>query len=1034
MIIALVFSDLPPMNKVLLFSSLFLPAIVLAAPISFQNSKYTITSDDAREGVTITSSDGVVQTIKPTFVITYSPQGVDPLYDDNHTNYLLAPRTSVLWKGYEQDAAELTARLADPIWKDNFGGQGYSVVVTGSGASRVWDWSRSDNSNQPADVTGSDARGTIDPFQAGIQYEFDDVVTAILTAPSGSSTSYVLRWTYNSPTTRCQFTADLVLPAGNADPRINSHLTGKNAGYFSVLFTGMPAHHKDALFAVPQEVLGSGRHYNHVVGEHDLKLPRAQYAAVDGSWSAALVVDPGETPMFTGAAPNQTVRQLTMGTARFGLMMERTTANMIKPVGIAPLLGAAESLMAINDRRDFTWRIVLRSEPWLATYRYIATTIYGFADRRDNSGPGSLNRTLERVVDYLADHNEQNFAMWDPEQKYYDYYCDYPGVFKSFSPLYGVSIAVVMDDEDFFVKRARPQVEYAISRSGTISPIIFKPYDVENTGMASSAKTEVGSPHLHPIQLASLHTFFNRYSYCFRKMADDKLVEINKTWASDFPNLLGKYALTGDPADREAAIAKAASIAPASRKNTPYQDWIDIHEAAMESVPVDPKTPDFLRAAVDGIYDEWVTTEVVLSPPVPGGSTLVTADAGGLAPIHAHQYGRNVRWGYAVPRPLETPELLVPPWRLSLVGMPSQGYRAEFWMDDYGQAMRLAALDNDSFLKTIARSGMVGRFANYPGDNRDIPSLIIEQPDLPEQSIGRQTHATVNPGHAWEFAGEILDFLVSSVFHASGGQIHFPARSMKGSSFRVRSYGDRPGTFYSDLHPVYLWMPKNLVTVDNKQIDYISGYSTATDGSRTLYIALINQSGSTVSNADLAINPDLVTLQPVHSAQRRANNGNETTTQILTSHHQLTVSAKGITVLRIPQATLNLEMQAKIRPAVPWTSPAAGAGSWLTQVLPNAGSNKKVEAMLMSMGKGLTSAFIYSNAKAADAVEAVLRYRQGSSAEWQEVRDGIFPYEFTVPFDDSSGSPPLEFSYEIIRPGQTPEAPLSQVTGQLPQS
>ena len=1032
-------------QKLLLLCCAGLPFLAVAAPISFSNNKYTISSDDATETITIATAGGVSKVYKPTFVVTYSPTSRNPIYDDNHSNYLIAPRTSVLWKGYEEDAAALTTRMADPIWKEQYGST-YTVTITGSGTGRVWDWVRSGTLTQPDDVTGDDARGTIDPFQAGDQLVFDDVATAILT----TGTTNVLRWTYYSTTTRCLFTADLVLPSGDADPRINTHMTCKSPGYFSVIFTGMPAEAKSSLAAVPQEVMGSGKYYNHVVGEHDMKLPSARYAALDGSWSGAIVADPSEMPMFTGTAPNQTVRLINMESARFGFMMERSTTDLVKPIAIAPLLGGSESSMVLNERRDFTWRIILREESWLATYRYIATALYGFTDRRDNTGPGSMNRALERVVDFLADRNGGNFAMWDPQQKYYDYFCDYPGTFKSFSPLYGLSTAVVMDDRDFYERRALPQVEYAVSRAGEVgktSAIIFQPYDVEDTDMASSATRRLGASHIHPVQLAGLHSFFGRYSDCFRQIAESKLTEIGKTWTSDFPNLLGKYALTGNTADRDAALAKAAAISPVSRKSTPYQDWVDIHEAALETTPPHSSAGDFLRAAVDGIYAEWVTTDVVLSPPVPGGTTMVTADPGNVAPIHDHQYGRNSRWGYALPTPMYAKEQLVPPWRLALVGMPSEGYRAEFWMDDYGQCMRLAFLDNDSFLKTIARSGMVGRFANYPGDNREKPSLVIEQPDLPEKSPGKQTHATFNPGHAWELSGEVLDFLVSSVFHASGGQIQFPGRSMRGSAFRVRSYGDRPGKFYSDPDPVYLWMPKNLVTFDDndnnpntisdRQVDYISGYSTASDGKKTLYVALINQSSSTVSNVDMTINPDLVKLQPIHDAKRRAGNGNETSTQILNHHHQLTISAKGITVLRIPLTDTNpltFQMHGKMRPGGTWTSPAATSKSMLSQTILNVSGTQKVNAMLMSMGKGLTTAYIYSTVPASDTVEAVLRYRQDSDPQgaWSELHDGIFPYEFTVPFNDSAGAPPLEFNYEIKRPGQTAQDPLSQVTAQLP--
>ncbi len=192
-----------------------------------------------------------------------------------------------------------------------------------------------------------------------------------------------------------------------------------------------------------------------------------------------------------------------------------------------------------------------------------------------------------------------------------------------------------------------------------------------------------------------------------------------------------------------------------------------------------------------------------------------------------------------------------------------------------------------------------------------------------------------------------------------------------------------------------------------------------------------------MSNADLVIDSNLVKLDPTHSAKRRAGNGNETTTQILNYHHQLTVSAKGITVLRIPLTATNpltFQMHGKMRPGGGWTSPAATNKSMLSQTILNVSGTQTVNAMLMSMGEGLTTAYIYSTVPAADTVEAVLRYRQDTDPQgaWSELHDDIFPYEFTVPFNDSSGAPPLEFTYEIKRPGQTAQDPLSQVAAQLP--
>jgi hypothetical protein len=58
--------------------------------------------------------------------------------------------------------------------------------------------------------------------------------------------------------------------------------------------------------------------------------------------------------------------------------------------------------------------------------------------------------------------------------------------------------------------------------------------------------------------------------------------------------------------------------------------------------------------------------------------------------------------------------------------------------------------------------------------------------------------------------------------------------------------------------------------------------------------------------------------------------------------------------------------------------------------------------MLLTLGKGLTSSFVYTDAPAADVISAKLRYRQGDGP-WSERMDEIYPYEFSTDIDESKG-------------------------------
>jgi hypothetical protein len=62
----------------------------------------------------------------------------------------------------------------------------------------------------------------------------------------------------------------------------------------------------------------------------------------------------------------------------------------------------------------------------------------------------------------------------------------------------------------------------------------------------------------------------------------------------------------------------------------------------------------------------------------------------------------------------------------------------------------------------------------------------------------------------------------------------------------------------------------------------------------------------------------------------------------------------------------------------------------------------KVHGMLMTMGRGLTSAFVYTDALPENVITAQLRWRQGNG-EWKILQDDVFPFEFSVWLDEQAG-------------------------------
>jgi len=949
-------------------------SVLTARGQTFQNDTYTLTLNP--DFTVSVSAAGVAQpqVLTPEFSVMFSATA--PGFNENHSNYYLAPRTSLLWTGYEIPADELNVTLNTPEWRKQLV---YPVRVTEDGAgARKWTYYTNEAlSEVQLEITGTYAEGTIDPFRVGTRH----TLTASGATLSSDATGTRVSWTFTDDGVRpFIFSASLFLPLGETAPRIESRLTARTVGYYMAAFTGVPGVSTTEFVVGPQDALGgNNRHFNHVMCEGYLMLPRAQITSAAG-WSSAIVVDPRESYFLDEAG---VPRAPTRANSRFGVMLQRES-GVVRPLAFAPLLGGAESRLAAGAQFDFGVQYVLRPGGWKEIYRHIAESVYRAGDPRDNTGTGSINCTFERVMDYLADRNGKNYAMWHAEQKYYDYFSDQPNSFKPFSPLFGLSAAIITDDEDFYWRRALPQVEFGLSRSSNT----FVPYDTEDTGLLSNPSRGLGSSYLSSAQLVSLHAFFQQRVDAMRVFANEKGFV-----AGSFAQLLAKYQLTGSASDLTAAITRAnARLATdASGFSDHYMDWLDLWEAS-GAAPAQ-RDARYLAAAVNGAY-QWAARTAVLSPAVP--ERAITIDQGGRAPVHAHSLGRWPRWGFPEPIGYPTPEQTVPAWRVALTGLSSEAYRGEFWMDNHGHLMRLSqAVGGDTFLRSVARWGMVGRFANYPGDNRSVPSLVVERPELPENPMWLLSHATMNPGHAWELAGELLDFMVSSFYAHSGGAIDFPSRSMYGGSFRVRLYGDRPGKFYDD-EGVRLWLPRGLAVPDNPQIDYLAGY-----GNGRLYLAFLNQSDAPQA-VSVALDAARVGSLGSVTARRWTNsvpgetlafNGNTIPT--------FEVPPRGLVALAVDGVSVRTQLQRRMLDAA---APVLGAGAFSRQTFTLGGQPAALHGMLLSLGRGLTSAFVYTDALAERVISARLRYRQGADGAWREMTDEIFPFEFSVPLAEGRGA------------------------------
>ncbi|XHR27146.1 MAG: hypothetical protein ACFUZC_14465 [Chthoniobacteraceae bacterium] len=918
---------------------------LVGAQSSLDNTKYRITpaSDGA---VTLQVAGMPPQRLTGEFTVLWSETNCGYKRIFTHPNYGIAPRNAVRWCNPDEPLAALNAWLASPELRAATGLTG-TVREAGGKQNRVWEF-KDAKGKTAIQVNGKPALDTTRPFTVG--------TSAVLTPSRCTLKADRICWEY-APQTNFALSAELILPPGEGDPILAYTIIPKVKAFFSAAFTGAPEAPVEKTLPVPQECDARGHKlFGFVMCEADLHLPRAHVATVGGG-NIALVADPGECRF----------RLPTFEDSRFGLMLSRQNGTL-KPVLIAPLLGGAESKMHSGAPWQFKLRCVVRGGDWKETYVHIARDVQGFRDQRDNTGPGSLNGTLERVADFLADRRGGNHALWDPQQKYYDYFTDKTGIFKPFSPLYGLSVAIATDDETLFNERALPAVEYALSRRNSV----FAPYDNVDNKQATKAGREVGAPYLGYVQLMSLDALFGGRSPVLRALAEAKGPAKGR-----LEDTLALWRATGGAALLTEAQAEAAKLRKSG--NLGEDDLFDLLDLAAAT-----REPGDIQTAIAAAYANAAQLNLYPTPP----DTLVTVDRGGLAPVHPHSVMRHHNiWGFPPPQPLHVPEATVPAWRLARYGVPGPAYPMEYWMNTHGAMMSVAALAHDGFLRDLAHSGMVGRFGNYPGDNRSINSLVAEIPDTVERMPWDWNFATVNPGHAWDFAGAVLDFLVSDACERSQGAIGFPTLSAAGSHFRVRIYGAKPGKFYGD-NGVHLWIPRGLVTTDNRQLDWLAGH-----GNGNLYLAVWNQSLSP-QTADITLDPAWAECDPQRDARVWRDNAAAVPVRVTGNRLRVTLAPRGITAFAIP-ATVKPRLQARLYDPA---TPALGPGSFIDTAAPFG----PVHAMLLRAGSGLTRAFVYTDALPENVIAARLRWRQGNGP-WQEQTDGIYPYEFSPGLSDNGG-------------------------------
>lgn len=629
----------------------------------------------------------------------------------------------------------------------------------------------------------------------------------------------------------------------------------------------------------------------------------------------------GDKPMTAFVSGDDTVFPLDWGGVDYSPMgfAIKNHANMVEATAFAPVMGMRDSQMKAGVKVTRKFVVGLTALPWNETLEHVSDHIYKVRDYRRQTDK-SLTETMYSIIDLM---NNEEFGGWDKGMRgFYDIEgkpTKAPTVVHS-APLAIISAAINAADEEMYITRALPTIEYTLSRNG---------YRWSTRTTDEGYNKDPETLRLSPIGSQFTTTYFeglNRLLGGHNAWLRDIALpdgDLRKPRGYSAPILswvqaLYAYRLTGDDkwlrratstAQRDAELHIYKNSTKPMRYQAfynstiyaPWWDFIDLYETTGDR--------RYLDAAR---YGAGHTLAGIRSWPAVRDS-LQTIHPGGKYDGNTTMWWKgSEQFRLGFPRQEgDAPEHEVEQWKVSPVGLgfeqPSTYFlrnkgkvvRPVFMSSWAPSLLRLNIHTGLDIFDTYARNAVIGRFTNYPGYYATGYTDLTMSEDFPYKG---PDVSSIYYHHIPPHLAFTADYLVSEAIQRGNGNVSFPYGKQEGFVwFSNRIYGGEPGKVYDDP-AVSLWLKKGLLTSSNPEVNYLTGVSD-----RQVWILLCNESHE-VATTTISLGEELATLVKTDGASVVTGKNSRKKLQADGNTLNVEISPKGFAAVALP---LNQEAAAQ---------------------------------------------------------------------------------------------------------------------------